>query len=69
MRDFFTGSAGRFLAGFVFASVGGVAVYSLLRGSVPEDFSFLFPMTALGIVGGVLWVRRPPAFFTKGRSP
>ena len=69
MRDFFTGSAGRFVAGFVLASVTGVATYSLLRGGLPQDLSFLFPMTALGIVGGVFWVRRPPAFFTKRRSP
>jgi len=69
MREFFTGSAGRFLAGFVLASITGVAIISLLRGGVPEDFSFLFPMTAIGIVGGVLWVRKPPAFFTKRRAP
>lgn len=69
MRNFFTGSTVRFLAGFALASVTGVATYSLLRGGLPQDFSFLFPMTALGIVGGVLWVRRPPAFLTKRRAP
>jgi uncharacterized membrane protein YvlD (DUF360 family) len=68
MRDFFTGSVGRFLAGFFAGSLALVVVISLTTG-FRDDFSFLAAVIALGIFGGVLWVRRPPAFLTKRGTP
>lgn len=54
----------RFLAGFLFACFVSVPVIWILRGP-PSSLSFLAPMVGVGIVGGVMWVRRPPAFFTR----
>ncbi len=67
MRDFFRGTPARFLAGFLLAGVGSLVIVSLIQGP-PRGFGFLVPMSAVGIFGGVLWVRRPPKFFTGARE-
>lgn len=64
MNHLFSGPTARFLTGFLLASIVAVAVYAAMNG-LPSDFSFLVPMGAIGVVGGVLWVRRPPKFFSK----
>ncbi len=68
MDRLFRGSPSHFLAGFLVASVVTVAVYSVISG-VPTDFSFLVPMMGVGLFGGFLWMRRPPAFLSKRREP
>ena len=67
MRDSLRGAPARFLAGFFLASVVTVGIFSLLQGP-PRGFGFLLPMSAVGVVAGALWVRRPPTFFTKSRN-
>lgn len=63
MRDFFRRPTMRFLAGFGFACFLFIPVMWVVLGP-PGSFSFLLPMAAVGIVCGILWVRRPPRFFT-----
>jgi hypothetical protein len=67
MHDLLRGAAARFIAGFLLASAVALGIVALVQGP-PRGFGFLFPMTAVGIVGGVLWVRRPPRFFNKTRT-
>lgn len=63
MRDSLKGSAARFVAGFLLASIGSVVIVYLLQG-LRGGFGFLIPMSAVGIFVGVLFVRWPPKFFT-----
>ena len=56
MHDLLRGAVARFIAGFLLASAVALGIVALVQGP-PRGFGFLFPMTAVGIVGGVLWVR------------
>lgn len=67
MRDYFKGSAARFAAGFILASVGSVLIVYLFHG-LGGGFGFLVPMSAVGVFVGVLFVRKPPRFFSKTRT-
>jgi hypothetical protein len=61
MSNLFGSPAVRFVSGFLFACFFFVPVMWVVMGP-PASFSFLLPMIAVGIVVGVMWVRRPPKF-------